>query len=106
MSVFNGVDIEAYEKSVHGKIKRDDLGIPDNAFVVGMVGRISSQKAPDVFIQMAKLVKLEISNAYFVIVGNGKQENEIRKYAKKNGLSDRLYITGWVDNPMNYVEPF
>ena len=55
---------------------------------------------------MAKLVKLEISNAYFVIVGNGKQENEIRKYAKKNGLSDRLYITGWVDNPMNYVELF
>lgn len=104
--IFNGVDIEAYEKSVHGKIKRDDLGIPDNAFVVGMVGRISSQKAPDVFIQMAKLVKLEISNAYFVIVGNGKQENEIRKYAKKNGLSDRLYITGWVDNPMNYVELF
>ena len=104
--IFNGVDIEAYEKSVHGKIKRDDLGIPDNAFVVGMVGRISSQKAPDVFIQMAKLVKLEISNAYFVIVGNGKQENEIRKYAKKNGLSDRLYITGWIDNPMNYVELF
>ena len=30
--IFNGVDIEAYEKSVHGKIKRDDLGIPDNAF--------------------------------------------------------------------------
>ena len=59
------------------------MGIPDNAFVVGMVGRISSQKAPDVFIQMAKLVKLEISNAYFVIVGNGKQENEIENMLRK-----------------------
>lgn len=104
--IFNGVDIEAYENGVHGTVKRKDLNIPENAFVVGMVGRISPQKAPDVFVMMAKKVKDAVPNAHFIIVGNGNQEAEIRKYAKDNGFLDNLHITGWVDNPMSYVELF
>lgn len=104
--IFNGVDIEAYENGIHGTVKRKDLNIPEDAFVVGMVGRISSQKAPDIFIKMAKQVKDEVPNAHFIIVGNGNQEDEIRKYAKDNGFSDSLHITGWVDDPMSYVELF
>lgn len=104
--IFNGVDIESYEGGVHGEIKREELGIPEDAFVVGMVGRISPQKAPDVFVRMAKQVKDKVPKAHFIIVGNGNQENEIRKYAMDNGFSDSLHITGWVDNPMSYVELF
>lgn len=104
--IFNGVDIEAYENGVHGTVKRGDLNIPENAFVVGMVGRISPQKAPDVFVKMAKQVKEKVPNAHFIIVGNGDQESDIRKYAADNGFSDSLHITGWVDNPMSYVELF
>ena len=102
--IFNGVDIEDYENGVHGAVKREDLSIPEDAFVVGMVGRMSPQKAPDVFVRMAKQVKNKVPNAHFIIVGNGNQEAEIRKYAKDNGFSDSLHITGWVDNPMSYVE--
>lgn len=67
---------------------------------------MSPQKAPDVFVKMAKKVKDVVSNAHFIIVGNGNQESEIRKYAEENGFSDSLHITGWVDNPMSYVELF
>ncbi|HFU3726459.1 TPA: glycosyltransferase family 4 protein [Streptococcus suis] len=104
--IFNGVDIEAYESGEHGKVKREDLNIPEDAFVVGMVGRISPQKAPDVFVKMAKLLKDEISNAHFIIVGSGNQEAEIRKYAEDHGFAENLHITGWVDDPMSYVELF
>ena len=102
--IFNGVDIEAYENGVHGAVKRRDLRIPEDAFVVGMVGRMSPQKAPDVFVKMAKKVKEKVP--HFIIVGNGNQEDEIRKYAEDNGFSNSLHITGWVDNPMSYVELF
>lgn len=104
--IYNGVDIETYENGVHGVVKRTDLNIPEDAFVVGMVGRISPQKAPDVFVKMAKQVKDRIPNTHFIIVGNGNQENEIRKYANNNGFSDKLHITGWVNNPMSYIELF
>lgn len=104
--IFNGVDIDAYENGIHGAVKRENLNIPEDAFVVGMVGRVSPQKAPDVFIKMAKQVKDVVPNAHFIIVGNGNQEDEIRKYAEDNGFLDNLHITGWVDNPMSYVELF
>ena len=104
--IFNGVDIESYENGVHGAVKRKDLNIPEDAFVVGMVGRMSPQKAPDIFVKMAKKVKDVVPNAHFIIVGNGNQEAEIRKYAEENGFADCLHITGWVDNPMSYVELF
>ena len=104
--IFNGVDIEAYENGIYGTVKRKDLNIPEDAFVVGMVGRISPQKAPDIFIKMAKHVKDKVSNAHFIIVGNGDQEAEIKKYARDNDFLDSLHITGWVDNPMSYVELF
>lgn len=104
--IYNGVDIESYENGAHGVVKRESLNIPEDALVVGMVGRMSPQKAPDVFVKMAKQVKDEVPNAHFIIVGNGNQESEIRKYAEDNGFSDSLHITGWVDNPMSYVELF
>ena len=104
--IYNGVDIEAYVNGPHGEIQRKHLEIPDDAFVVGMVGRISPQKAPDIFVKAAKLIKQSIPEAHFIIVGSGDQETEIRKYAQENGFADALHITGWVDNPMSYVELF
>lgn len=104
--IFNGVDITAYESEKHEEIKRSELNIPNNAFVVGMVGRISQQKAPDIFARAAKLVKQTIPSAYFVIVGNGEMESEIREYVEKNGLNDFFHITGWVENPISYIELF
>lgn len=104
--IFNGVDIEQYESQEDEGLSRIDLDIPEDAFVVGMVGRISTQKAPDMFIRAAKYIKRTIPNAYFIIVGNGEQEADIMEYAKNNGLSDSLLITGWVDNPMSYIKLF
>ena len=86
--------VDRYIRMLLKYLDKEDLNIPEDAFVVGMVGRISQQKAPDVFIKMAKQVKDEVPNAHFIIVGNGNQEDEIRKYAKDNGFSDSLHITG------------
>lgn len=104
--IYNGVDIEAYEKGSHGEVKRSDLAIPEDATVVGMVGRISPQKAPDVFVKMAKLVREKRSDAHFIIVGAGEQKEEIMEYARDNGMEEHLHITGWVKNPMSYIELF
>lgn len=68
--IYNGIDIEEIEKTF--TMSRTQLGIPKDAFVVGMVGRISKQKAPDTFVKAAKLIKEKIPNAYFLIVGDGE----------------------------------
>lgn len=102
----NGIDISAYGAILNRKPDRKGLGIPVEAYVVGMVGRVSPQKAPDVFIRAAERIKQRIPEAFFVIVGNGELEVEIRQFAAEHGLSDALLITGWVSNPMAYIQCF
>ncbi len=104
--IYNGVDIQAYESWSHRKVDRKQLKIPDNAFIVGMVGRVSPQKAPDIFVQAAVLIKRAVPSAHFIIVGGGEQEEKIKEYARKMDILNSLHITGWVDNPTDYVELF
>lgn len=101
--IYNGIDLEeAKDRS----ISREEAGIPEDAFVVGAAGRLAAQKAPDVFIRMAKQVREEIPHAWFLLVGGGEMEEEIRAYARKNGLADCLSITGWVKDPLPYIRLF
>lgn len=99
--ILNGIDFTSIENAI--PVQRKDLNIPENAFVVGMVGRISEQKAPDIFIKAAKNIQEEIPNSYFIIVGDGEQRNEI-KYAQENNIN--LFISGWTDNPYSYLKTF
>ena len=98
----NGIDTSAVRNA---KVKsRAELGIAEDAFVIGMIGRLSPQKAPDVFIRAAKLIHESISNAVFIIVGDGEEKEEVMTYAKEYGLD--LIVTGWTDEPYSYLKMF
>lgn len=100
--ILNGIDFSAIEKA--SPIPRADLNIPADAFIIGMVGRISEQKAPDVFIKAAKTILKSIPNAYFIIVGDGEKRQEIEKYAYENNIN--LFISGWTSTPYSYLKTF
>lgn len=104
--IYNGIDLQESETK---EVGRKELSIPEDAFVVGMVGRICLQKAPDVFVKMAGVLSEKIDNAYFVIVGDVlegqmKEKEEIQQLAKN--LNVELIITGWVNNPLDYIKTF
>lgn len=102
MLIPNGIDIDAVRSAV--PIDRKLLGINENAFVVGMIGRLSTQKAPDVFIRASKLIHDQIPNSAFIIVGDGEQREEIETFAQQHGLN--LVVTGWTDKPYSYLKTF
>ena len=100
----NGIDFDEF-KHVRPK-NRVDLNIPEDAFVVGAIGRLTAQKAPDVFVKMAVEVKRKIPNAFFVMVGDdigdGKFREQIQQQIRDVGLEKRFLITGWVSDPLDY----
>ena len=98
----NGIDVEAVKCAVPKR--RMDFGIADDAFVVGMIGRISPQKAPDIFIKSAKLIHDNIKKSAFIIVGDGEEREEVECFARENDLN--LIITGWTDKPYSYLKMF
>lgn len=98
----NGIDIDAVQNAIAKS--RLELKIADDTFVVGMIGRLSPQKAPDVFIRTAKLIHEKIPNSTFIIVGNGEQAEEVKDFARVNNL--KLVITGWTNEPYSYLKIF
>lgn len=98
----NGIDVSAVRNAVPRQ--KHDLGIAEDAFVIGMIGRLSQQKAPDIFIRAAKLIHQSIENAAFIIVGDGEEREKVQKFAIENKL--RLVVTGWTDEPYSFLKIF
>jgi len=75
---------------------------PKREIVVGSVGRLDAMKAHDVLLRaIAKVEKVQV-----VILGEGGQRQELEQLAQKLGISDRLSMPGWVDNPRSYLTNF
>jgi len=105
--IFNGIDMESINNQLRTtNVTRASLNIPNDAYLIGMVGRISTQKSPDIFVRVAAVLKDVIPNAYFMIVGDGEQRGEINQLIEELGLIGRVVITGWVNNPIAYANLF
>lgn len=103
----SGVDVCLYdEKQGRYDLNRSKLNISVDAYVIGMVGRISYGKGPDLFVKAAALIKNKIPNAFFVIVGEGEERSSIENLLSEMGLKEDFLITGWVSNPMEYIQLF
>ncbi|WP_294184181.1 glycosyltransferase family 4 protein [uncultured Clostridium sp.] len=77
-----------------------------NAFVVGMVARISAQKSPESFIQIANSLKKKLDCCYFILVGDGELRSKVEKLIDRYRLRNNFLITGWTDEVPKYVALF
>jgi glycosyltransferase involved in cell wall biosynthesis len=75
---------------------RRQLGVPVGCKVVGTVGRIDYQKAPECFIDaIAAIGRPEV---YSVWIGDGPMRGEIERRARRRGLGDRFKCLGHRDD--------
>jgi glycosyltransferase involved in cell wall biosynthesis len=61
---------------------------------VGFVGRLSPEKRPDLFVEMASLLAAWSGDIGFVLIGGGPQEHAIRKSIMDRGLANRVRLAG------------
>lgn len=74
---------------------RSDWDIPDDAPLIGIVGRIWPVKNHELFLDAAARIREQLPNAHFVIVGDGILRPRIEAQAKRLGISDVVIFTGW-----------
>lgn len=72
---------------------RRSLGIDPEVPVVTLVGRLSRQKRPDRFVEVARIVLRSHPETVFVVVGGGELETDTRKRAADLGHAFRFL--GW-----------
>jgi len=85
---------------------RDELQIPADHLIVGIVGRLTPVKNHRLFLEMARQVRAKRSDVSFVIVGDGPLREELHSAVESMGLADVVALTGWVDTPRDYFRLF
>lgn len=92
----NAVDTERFRPDLDGHAFREQLHVPDDAPLVGMVARLAHEKGPDLFIQAALLVASVRPDAHFVLVGDGPLRAQLAREIQVLGLGNRLHLAGQV----------
>lgn len=87
--VYNGVERSAAQPASGARIERDDK-------IVLFLGRITSQKGPEYFIQAAKRVLEKVPSARFVVAGSGDQGVKMVEQAAAAGIGPRVLFTGFL----------
>ncbi|MBE9488162.1 MAG: glycosyltransferase family 4 protein [Bacteroidetes bacterium] len=67
-----------------------------NGKIVTFLGRITQQKGPTYFVEVAKLVAKHNPDTHFVMAGNGDMLPLIIKLVASAGLSHRFHFTGFL----------
>jgi glycosyltransferase involved in cell wall biosynthesis len=90
-----GIDVEAFGRA-DGRATRQRLSIPQNAFVVGYVGRLAREKNLRFLSQAVTRFLLARANVHFLVAGDGPSGKEIREIFSASGLTNRLHMVGVV----------
>lgn len=97
--VRNGVDTDRFRPGRDGSGLRDELGIREQAPVIGSVGRLEPVKGYDVMLEAFRRLPEDIPDGerapYLVVAGGGSELEDLRREAR---TMDRVRFVGWRDD--------
>jgi len=99
-----GVDLARFRPDPARRARtRRELGVDEDALLVGIVGRVTPAKGHPEFLEMARRLAAEEPRARFVVVGEPTRGEETEGAAilariDEFGLRDRVVVTGFRDD--------
>lgn len=79
--IYNGVDVKMYSPGKEKVFGRKQLGIPENSFVVGAVGRLDPIKDHLTLFRSIQLAREKIPNVCLIVVGDGPERDGLEQEA-------------------------
>lgn len=91
-TVYNALEPEIPCSETTGKQKHKKK-------IVTFLGRITIQKGPEYFVEVARMVFNRMKNVHFVMAGSGELREKIIGLCARYGISDRFHFTGFLKGP-------
>lgn len=106
--VSNGVDTDVYRPRPDTGTLRRELGLPARVPIIGSIGRLEPIKGYDVMIEaFAVLHQMhEHRDAVLVVGGQGSTRDALEQLVRARGLSGRVHLLGWRDDPQDLLSAF
>ena len=91
---YYGLDLKPFQEKIDSAQVRAELGIPQDAFVIGHVGRFAPQKNHQFLVEIVAEIARQESKTYLLLVGTGSLRTEIEDKLAQLGLTDRVIFAG------------
>ena len=89
-----GLDLDHLAGHPRGGL-RGELGVPADAPLVGIVGRLVPIKSHELFLAAAERVLREHADVHFAIVGDGELWGALHRQVRERGLERSVHFSGW-----------
>jgi len=90
-----GVDLDLFQGGGGNQALKHQLGFKPDDKLVGVVARLHPQKGHCYFIEAARLIADEFSNAKFVLIGDGDLRDDLEKQVAAAGLTESFSFLGF-----------
>lgn len=99
--IYDGIELDKLDVHADGKVFRQRHNIPQDAFVVGLVGLIIPWKGQRLFLDAVRKLIPQMPGALFAIVGGTPDEcvlfeQELREAAQQSDLKGHVIFTGHI----------
>jgi glycosyltransferase involved in cell wall biosynthesis len=102
-TVHNGVDTEAFTPGAPPADLRARLGIPEDAVVVGSVGRLEAVKAYERLLEAAAQLRRTLPQPFVIVLGgDGSCRASLEAHAARLGITDIVRFPGWNERPVEF----
>ena len=102
-TIYNGLNLENLVITRKEEELKTFLNIDNDALIVGSIFRISDEKRPFLWADIAREVNQRYSKrVHFILVGDGPLMSELSEYVKKNGLSEYIHLVGRQEDVANW----
>jgi glycosyltransferase involved in cell wall biosynthesis len=79
--IYNGVDLERFDEATGGEVIRAEFGIPANAPLAVVVGRLEPEKGHPTLIEAWPVVHHHFTSAHLLVVGEGSERDRLEGLA-------------------------
>jgi len=91
------IDVIRFDPAREVATRRDELGVPADAFCLGIVARMQTHRRFEVLLRAIQIARQSVPNLHLVVVGRGTNQDAVaRKPVEELGLSDCVHFSGYL----------
>ncbi len=104
--ISNGIDVQLALREEDAAARKESLGWPAGAPVIGTVARLHRQKGISYLVDAVPAIVSAFPQARVVIVGEGPWGRKLRKRARRKGLNGHLFFLGEREDALDLLSLF
>ncbi len=107
VSIINAFDVHQAEAEQLSRAEaRNRLGLPQEARIIGAIGRLVKNKGHSYLIQAFAKIGEKHPDAHLAIIGEGREKENLLQEIDHLGMRDRIHLPGFFAGAKRYVRAF